>query len=101
MFNLIFTIRSFAWNLPDKHDIYLSYKQSVKNITLLSMIALLSTYSLCQGVASDSSCFKKHILTKLYNPSVASITTFDSEFNSSTLCFLLIKSGNILINVKL
>ena len=25
--SLIFTIRSFAWNLPDKHDIYLSYKQ--------------------------------------------------------------------------
>ena len=59
------------------------------------MIALLSTYSLCQGVASDSSCFKKHILTKLYNPSVASITTFKSEFNRSTLCFLLIKSGDI------
>nr|XP_047126212.1 uncharacterized protein LOC124807816 [Hydra vulgaris]XP_047126213.1 uncharacterized protein LOC124807816 [Hydra vulgaris]XP_047126214.1 uncharacterized protein LOC124807816 [Hydra vulgaris]XP_047126215.1 uncharacterized protein LOC124807816 [Hydra vulgaris]XP_047126216.1 uncharacterized protein LOC124807816 [Hydra vulgaris]XP_047126217.1 uncharacterized protein LOC124807816 [Hydra vulgaris]XP_047126218.1 uncharacterized protein LOC124807816 [Hydra vulgaris]XP_047126219.1 uncharacterized p len=93
--SLIFTIRSFAWNLPDTHDIYLNYKQSVKNITLSSIIALLSTYSLCQGVASGSNCFKKHILTKLYNPSVKSITTFESEFNKSTLCFLLINSGNI------
>nr|XP_047126023.1 uncharacterized protein LOC124807751 [Hydra vulgaris] len=93
--SLLFTIRSFAWNLPDKHEIYSNYNKSVKNITLSNIITLLSTYSLCQGVAFGSNIFKKHILTKLYNPSVSSITTFETKFNRSTLCLLLIKSGNI------
>ena len=51
--NLAFKIRTFALLIPPDHDIYTTYKNSVKNITLTNLIKLLSSYKLCTGVENE------------------------------------------------
>ena len=48
--NLAFKIRALAWFIPPDHDICTTYKNSVKNITLINLIKVLSSYKLCAGV---------------------------------------------------
>ena len=51
--NLAFKIRTFALLIPPDHDIYTIYKNSVKNITLTSLIKILSSYKLCNSVENE------------------------------------------------
>ena len=51
--NLAFKIRTFALFIPPDHDIYTTYKNSVKNITLTNLIKVLSSYKLCTGVENE------------------------------------------------
>ena len=48
--SLAFKIRTFALFIPPDLDIYTTYKNSVKNITLTNLIKVLSSYKLCAGV---------------------------------------------------
>ena len=52
-FNLSFKIRTFALLIPPDHDIYTTYKNSVKNITLTNLTKILSSNKLCAGVENE------------------------------------------------
>ena len=51
--NLALKIRTFALFILPDHDIYTTYKNSVKNITLTNLIKVLSSYKLCTGVENE------------------------------------------------
>ena len=90
---LSFTIRNYSWSLPDDHEIYKAYKRSVKNITLSSLISILSSYDVCCGV-SDSSLFqsvhlKKHIISKHFTLFSDESPLQQTEYHRSPDCILL------------
>ena len=84
--SLTFTIRVFTWKLPDSHNICVQYSRSVMNITSSNII--LSNSKLCQSVVANSNRFIKHIVPKIYNPSI-SVVTQQTEYNRSPSCVLL------------
>ena len=51
--NLAFKMTTFALFILPDHDIYTTYKNSVKNATLTNLIKVLSSYKLCTGVENE------------------------------------------------
>ena len=51
--NLAFKITTFALFILPDHDIYTTYKNPVKNVTLTNLIKVLSSYKLCTGVENE------------------------------------------------
>ena len=53
--NLAFKIRTFGLFILPDHDIYTTYENSVKNVTLTNLIKVLSSYKLCTGFENENS----------------------------------------------
>lgn len=70
--SLSFTIRGYTWSLPDDHEIYSTYKRSVRNITLSNLIKVVSTYKFCPGVI-DLSLVHSHHLKKQHLEKILSL----------------------------
>ena len=91
--NLAFKIRTFALFIPPDHDVYTTYKNSVKNITLTNLIKVLSSYKLCSGVENE-------IAKKSSNPHAIphNIKHCNTSLNKSNIyfrpdfCHILVKN---------
>ena len=93
--NLAFKIRTFALLIPPDHDIYTTYKNSVKNITLANLIKVLSisSYKLCTGIENEIAKKSstphtvphniKHCNTSLNKPNI---------YFQPDLCHILVKN---------
>ena len=51
-YTLNYTIQIFNYLLPENHVIYKDYKRSLKNITISSLVDILTRCIICEGVAN-------------------------------------------------
>lgn len=93
--SLNFTIRCLLWSVPATHDLYKQYEQSVKNVTISSLISDLSSYKLCPGLLDKfaGSCIE-HIAPRIFtihhNVLPSSSPLFQSKWYRPPVCCLLI-----------
>ena len=68
--SLAFTVRVFMWLLPDDHDLYVTHKRSMRNVTLSNLISVLENYNICTGITNKSvtrtGCFIKHCIPRRF-----------------------------------
>ena len=50
---LAFRIQTFVLFILPDHDFYTKYKNSIKNMILINLIKVLSSYKLCTGVENE------------------------------------------------
>lgn len=65
--SLGFTVKVFGCFLPDDHPLYLTYKRSVGNITVKSLVNELDEYKLCCGVTGVIGATANDINGKLFH----------------------------------
>ena len=51
--SLAFRVKTFVLFIPPGHEIYTTYKNSVKNITITNVIKVLSSHKLCSGAENE------------------------------------------------
>ena len=81
----------FSWCLPTDHEIYNVYNSSVKNITVSSLIKVLSNYNVCEGIKNDqvfSQC-QQNIVLKKFIPFECNNQIWENKFYRSPSCSLL------------
>ena len=81
--SLSFTIRTYGWSLPDDHQMYLTYRRSLQNVTLSSLIAAITSCFICSGIRNPSLvknvALLQHCVPKKF-------VLFPEEDSSSPLC---------------
>ena len=98
--SLEFTIRVFAVCVPDKHEIYMKFSKSVRNIALSDLIQETSHYCICKGIKNEFffQYTNQHSIPKTFNPSVTTPSTFTKFYRSTSSSYIC--KTNICINCQ-
>ena len=99
--DLLYTIRIYAWFLPQSHIIYSLYQRSVKNITLSNLIIVISNYVLCPGSVNTNlqNSFTQHSVPLKFKVSERNSCNINqTTFYRSNNCEILIKSFDMCVN---
>ena len=89
--NFSFSIKVFAWHLPENHTLYVSTGKSVQNTTISNLIIDIDKLILCNGLQLFSHLALPHIILKTSTNSVSPIS--QKVYYRSSLCTVLIPSS--------
>ena len=94
-----FTVKCFAWPLPDNHPVYMEHNKSLNNITVSNLISLLNNNKLCAGVKMFASGIIPHVIQKVYDVNEIIKSPIQQKiFYRSTNCNLLLLGDDICCN---
>ena len=88
---LSFTVKCFAWSLPDNHPVSMEHNKFFNNITVSNIISLLNNYKLCAGVKMFASGIIPHVILKVYDViEIIKSPIQQKKFYRSSNCNLLL-----------
>ena len=96
---LDFTVRVFAWNIPETHGIYENNCRSVDNITVSNLVTSLDKFHLCNGVSLFVSGIIPHVVQKTYNTTETFISPIQQKvFYRPANCDVLLTGEQVVCN---
>lgn len=102
--SLSFFIRVFGWRILDEHSVFAPYENSVKNITLSNIIAVLKQYKLCPGISNqeviNSPIIEHHCISLIYTQNINNSPLQQTMYDRSSNCEVLLKNEEICLNCK-
>eukprot|EP00795_Rhopilema_esculentum_P002220 gene2220-17825_t len=89
--SLNFTVRVYAWEIPENHKLYQKFARSVENVTISNLVCCLENNSLCSGIDCKifqlSAAFVKHNGPHKHYYSVKGSKPLDqTEYSRSPSC---------------
>lgn len=92
--SLLYSIRSYAWSLPETHILYESCGRNLKNITVSNLVRTIEGFTLCTGIKMFTNDIIPHVLPKVYDVN-NSAPVQQIVYYRTKACELLIRGGNV------
>lgn len=75
-----FTVCIYGWFLPENHNIYKNYKQSIRNANIIELTSEIKTLIICEGVnLKDDGNIKPHVIQRHYDPLLDDYVPYSSK----------------------